>query len=956
MKPTINQTQALRPENKSISRALFFTFGILILALGSKAQEYQTPEGTLKQVEGQWQLISESGTADVDISTIALLKREGVEQSEVEALVAQLELTEDFASSTGWTFYTLSPEANYANVVSTLLSESSAVNLSLSLYREMLASPNDPEYQNNQQWYIDKIKAPLAWNHSYGSSSVTIAVIDGGIDINHEDLGQGNDSYNNLVAGWDFVDNDADPRSPNNQPHGSHVAGIAAAKTNNNTGIAGVAGGNNGPGCKIMPLRAGANGQMVTLEVAKAIEHAKDNGADIINMSFAGAGFNQTEYAQIKDAYDAGIFLVAGSGKDGTTQDRFPAGYDEVFCVGGTNQNDTRLATANYGKDYLGISAPGESIKSCFPNNNYGLSSGTSMSTPMVAATVALMKSVNPCLGNEQIDAILKESAEMTGGYPYQKLASTFRTPAYEEVSEELGHGRLDTEDAVLKALFFKSNTVDLYIRDKTEDLGFDWSYPPNWDWDDSPDIWVQNKYLTPLYRYQHDQDLEFGSPIGAWVYVQVHNKSCVAYTPSGNERLAVYWTRASTNASWTAGNFTDPTHTLGHQVNSAPIPALAPGESAVIPLAWDLSQLNAALGENICLLARIENITGDPITNHPNNLGDDVYFNNNIAMKNLQVVKLKRGKLGNNANLAPGGHVFIGEPGSSGNVYDLKFGTTPWSGVGEDLFEAAEVTLHVDQSFWDVANHSPGFSLSGIEVVNDQELRVLSADAVIGGLNFQPEERVQVYAGFSFLSEFVTDDSTQFTFHIRQFKPQPGAEAELTGGVHFDLTRLPREYFEADAGADQEIYETETATLAATPIGEPATYNWYRSDSLLYSGTHFTDSPDSTTEYTLEVIADADQYKDYDQVKVTVKHRWITGLSPNPAQGVVHLDYNLEPATQSAQVAVTDNQGVVQLTQSLSLSANHATLNTTALQPGIYYVQLNANGTLKQSRILVIQ
>ena len=177
------------------------TLCISLIAFASKGQEYITPEGTLKKIEGEWQLVGESGSSKVDVSSIAIRKKDGVEQSQVEMLTSQLALTKDFASSTGWTYYNIPSEANYSTIVFTLLNQSSIVDLSLSIYYEMLASPNDPEYQNSNQWYIDKIDANLAWDETYGSSSVTIAVIDGGIDIGHEDIGQGNDSYNNLAAG-----------------------------------------------------------------------------------------------------------------------------------------------------------------------------------------------------------------------------------------------------------------------------------------------------------------------------------------------------------------------------------------------------------------------------------------------------------------------------------------------------------------------------------------------------------------------------------------------------------------------------------------------------------------------------------------------------------------------------------------------------------------------------------
>ena len=169
-------------------------------------------------------------------------------------------------------------------------------------------------------------------------------------------------------------------------------------------------------------------------------------------------------------------------------------------------------------------------------------------------------------------------------------------------------------------------------------------------------------------------------------------------------------------------------------------------------------------------------------------------------------------------------------------------------------------------------------------------------------------------------------------------------------------MTRLPREYFEADAGEDQDMYEGESVTMSASSINEPATYNWYRADTLYYSGESLTDSPDTTTEYTLEVVADDDNYKDYDKVTVNVKHRWIKDLYPNPASDPITLTYDLEVGTQSAQFNIVNNNGITLLNNSLSLAATSTPVDISNLSPGIYNLQLIADGALKESRILVIQ
>jgi subtilisin family serine protease len=265
-------------------------------------------------------------------------------------------------------------------------------------------TPDDTDYP--KQWGLEKIDAPEGWDITTGGGAV-IAVIDSGIAYNHPDLAaniwantgevsssSGTDSdgngYIDDTRGWDFHDDDNDP-SPDNtdENHGTHVAGIAGAVSNNSTGTAGVSWSD-----KLMAVKCfyDEDGDLPVAEIAdiaEGIKYAADNGADIINMSFGASSGSQALENAVNSAYSKGVFLVAASGNDNKLV-YYPAAYDNVMAVGATNENDVRESYSNYGTQ-LDVMAPGSGIYSTLRSDNYGEMSGTSMACPFVAGEAALI-------------------------------------------------------------------------------------------------------------------------------------------------------------------------------------------------------------------------------------------------------------------------------------------------------------------------------------------------------------------------------------------------------------------------------------------------------------------------------------------------------------------------------------------------------------------------------------
>jgi thermitase len=261
-------------------------------------------------------------------------------------------------------------------------------------------TPNDPKYPD--QWGLTQIGAPTAWDTTQGSPIVSIAVVDTGIDMNHPDLsGQfwtnpgdatvdGNDNDGNGkvddVHGWDFVNNDNDPQD--DIGHGTHVAGIIAAATNNATGVAGVC-----PNCRLMAVKVlDAGGSGTYTNIAAGITYAADKGAKVINLSLGG----YADSSLLRDAVayaSAYAVVVAAAGNDNKQDLFYPAAYDNyVVAVAATDNADQKAAFSNYG-DWVDLSAPGVSIWSTVFDDSYAAWSGSSMAAPFVSGVAGLVRS-----------------------------------------------------------------------------------------------------------------------------------------------------------------------------------------------------------------------------------------------------------------------------------------------------------------------------------------------------------------------------------------------------------------------------------------------------------------------------------------------------------------------------------------------------------------------------------
>lgn len=282
--------------------------------------------------------------------------------------------------------------------------------------------PNDPYW--SLQWGPQKIEADKAWDMETGNNSILVAVVDTGIDFTHPDL-----VANYVPLGYDWVNNDNDPMD--DYGHGTHCAGIIAAQINNEVGIAGLA------QVKIMAEKGlDYDGYGYSDDLANAIIHAVDKGANIISNSWGGSSPSEIIHEAIQYAYDNGVLVIASAGNSPYSDfTGYPAAFDEVIAVTATDSEDKPASFTSFG-DWVKVAAPGVDIYSTVVNctrsvygwfpkmcDYYGYrnASGTSMAAPHVAGVAALVWSRFPNMSRDQLRDQLLYTADDLGEKGFDK-------------------------------------------------------------------------------------------------------------------------------------------------------------------------------------------------------------------------------------------------------------------------------------------------------------------------------------------------------------------------------------------------------------------------------------------------------------------------------------------------------------------------------------------------------
>jgi subtilisin family serine protease len=340
----------------------------------------------------------------------------------------------------------LAPNADVLRAVQELRADPSVAYAEPDYLAHVIATPNDPEFAN--QWGLTKINAPAAWDTTTGSNDVVIAVVDAGIDATHPDLsgqlwtnpgeiaGNGidddSDGYVDDIRGWNIIGNNAD--LSDNTGHGTQVAGVIAAATNNSAGIAGVCWN-----CRLMIVKVmQPSGVANYSDIATGVAYAAQKGAKVINLSLGGSSDSTTLKAAVASASSTAV-IVGGAGNDNSSAAFYPAAYDDyVLAVAGTTDTDAKVGSSNYGT-WVDVSAPGAAIRTTFSGGTYADSSGTSMAAPFAAGLAGLIRSQNPTWSANLTRAQIVNTTDNIDS----------ANPGY---AGKLGSGRINAQKAVTTA------------------------------------------------------------------------------------------------------------------------------------------------------------------------------------------------------------------------------------------------------------------------------------------------------------------------------------------------------------------------------------------------------------------------------------------------------------------------------------------------------------------------
>jgi len=323
---------------------------------------------------------------------------------------------------------------------------------------------NDPlvEYQ----WHLDDISIYDAWDITMGSSDIKVAVLDTGIkNPTHAEFGtQIHLVWNALNENSTVVDEHG---------HGTHVAGIIAAKANNGVGVAGVAADVNLIIVDVFDENPDEPGT-TTENVINGINYAIENGAHVINMSLGGQGYDQAFEEAVDKAAEENVVVISAAGNKNTNAYYIPSDFESGISVIATNEDRVKADFSNWG-EFKDISAPGVDILSTYFNNipnhghsDYAFLSGTSMAAPIVSGIVALMLSVNPSLTVDEVKSILYATADDVYG-------------SHDGVDYDIGwdqwtgHGIVNARDAV-----FGATRPQMTVTPQSGSIDLSWDVVPH--------------------------------------------------------------------------------------------------------------------------------------------------------------------------------------------------------------------------------------------------------------------------------------------------------------------------------------------------------------------------------------------------------------------------------------------------------------------------------------------
>ncbi|KWW27331.1 MAG: Peptidase, S8/S53 family, partial [bacterium P3] len=663
-----------------------------------------------------------------------------------------------------------------------------------------------------EQWSMENIHACRAWNVTTGDPSVNVAIVDAGIRESHQEFSQ-----HGFVFSYD-VSND-NPFVVG-EFHGTHVGGIIFSG-HNDYAIAGVA-----PDVGAINLRVNTYlHDNISAEFAKAITMAVEHGARVVNNSWGDQ--NHAQWAQplhsqmledaIDNAIDNNVLLVFASGNYGSVpshQIDYPADYrKEILVVGATNRDDYRAYFSSHGPQ-LDLVAPGEDIYSATNRTDasYGHASGTSMAAPHVTGVAGLIFSKRPDLTAQQVHDIINATAQKVHPrYYYYEVDPSHPSGTW---NKQVGHGLLDASRALKQAILYQYS--DLMIRDS---VGDDGTAPSNvrYMWN-SPDIWLEdrqgNVVVNPI------------AGVTYYVCVRITNNSDIA--SSGNERLFLNWSKASSalrwNRSWMGSTMFlcgDGPHPQGGFIGSpfgVSVPSIGAHSETVVRVRWlvpaaedyaQCTQFPAKLW-HFCLLARVhdgENIIGENLSDV--DMVSFVCNNNNVALKNVSLLN----------SSYTSAVVAVANPYREAQKFRLLLRAKP-TDLGGLLFNYANVYLRLDDDLLDSWMQSGAVCYGG-RYLGDNLFHVASNRFSLEYIPMYPGKHHTVEAFVKFYA--IDTPETVFEFDFMQ----EDYNGNLLGGERYVAVKDRGMAVRATALEDQTVLAGETTVFRAVEHDGDAQYVW---------------------------------------------------------------------------------------------------------------------------------
>lgn len=425
--------------------------------------------------------------------------------------------------------------------------------------------------------------------------------------------------------------------------------------------------------------------------------------------------------------------------------------------------------------------------------------------------------------------------------------------------------------------------------------------------------------------------------------------------TSSGNDQLKLHWAKANTNLAWPQhwdGSLFVQGVQMGGEVGTKTIPALAPGQEAIIEFEWNVPNPELFQGINanpwhFCLLGRIIS-DDDPMTVSETavyGLRYSLENNNNVVLKNTTVVdEVPNGddrSMIDNKNLKQGGVVAISNLREKANTFSLEL-IPDNTEKGKSIYQEVEVRIVLD----DVLSNSwirGGQKGIGYVSTNNKREKIVTGDNFkMENLTLKPNELGTVFVSFNFLTQETTEKE-EFIYHLVQRDANTG---EVIGGETFEVRKKERPRFYADAGNDIEVKRNQFVTLSAKRVGKDVIYNWCNTDKEhVHEGRIYSFHAKKSQEYKLEVVAKSDGYKDYDNVMVNfITPHAIHYLAPNPAQDQLSIKIT---NGEIHQVIIYDLYG------RKVLKSRERKIDVSSLASGLYMIKIySSHGVVTKKMI----